>query len=46
VAIKLYLGRDYYGWRHADIKTHRVHFRADGSSFVTGEACAIFLKDL
>jgi ribosomal protein S18 acetylase RimI-like enzyme len=46
VAMKLYLGRDYDPWPHADIKTHRDHFRADGSSFVTWEACAIFLKDL
>jgi ribosomal protein S18 acetylase RimI-like enzyme len=46
VAIKLYRGRGYTGMRHAHIRTHRDHFRKDGSSFRTWETCAILRKEL
>jgi GNAT superfamily N-acetyltransferase len=46
VAIKFYLGRNYYPWPHADLKTHYDEFKADGSHVIGEEVCAVYLKNL
>jgi hypothetical protein len=46
IAIKFYLGRDYYPWPHKDLMTHYDEFMADGTRTVGEEICAVLMKDL